>query len=375
MVRVKCEVAHAIKHYYYKAGFGWFQKWTVEVDLNLIVTDTAGATPSVSFVTPLTNAVFPGISAITQNYALGVSAGANAQATRNETMSFGLAVKDLVNLPDCALPDNANLDSDLGIKQWVDEAFEPAANGLLVEGDHPLPTKPSSVSIPKSSLSATGPGAGPGAPTPEEAGLQRIKDFYSDIVDDVTKAPLVEEVTHLNMTLKSLKEKMTKEGDNYKVDPKNASDVLGLADEALHYIDLVQKAISNQIPKYETDADIKGYYDAIGGYRAQLNKIHNALAPSKPAKEKDPPVEALSHQVSFIVSLNAGISPNWTLARFRGPGSGGSGSGGSGAGSLFSASRARTNNLSIILGKPGSPVVSSNRTANVLAFSLKNVGF
>ena len=80
----------------------------------------------------------------------------------------------------------------------------------------------------------------------------------------------------------------------------------------------------------------------------------------------DPPVDALTHSIQFIVNYNAGISPNWSLAVWRGPvagglGSGGGGSGGGsgsggsgsgGVGSLASAGGQRQHTLNIAAGPP-----------------------
>src|SRR5260221_132289 len=62
-----------------------------------------------------------------------------------------------------------------------------------------------------------------------------------------------------------------------------------------------------------------------------------------PAPGNDPPLDSISHQVQFIVGLSGGISPNFTLAKFRGPAQ---------SGSLASASRVRTHTLAIIMASP-----------------------
>ncbi len=76
----------------------------------------------------------------------------------------------------------------------------------------------------------------------------------------------------------------------------------------------------------------------------------------------DPPIDALSHSVQFIINYNAGISPNWVLAVWRGPSLGGSlasaaaaaggGAGAGGGGSLASAGGQRQNTLNISAGPP-----------------------
>jgi len=99
---------------------------------------------------------------------------------------------------------------------------------------------------------------------------------------------------------------------------------------------------------------------AITEILADLQNARSALP--------DPPVDALTHSVQFIVNYNAGISPNWSLAAWKGPiagglGSGGGGSGGGGSGggggggggSLASAGGQRQHTLNIAVGSPDKP--------------------
>jgi hypothetical protein len=79
------------------------------------------------------------------------------------------------------------------------------------------------------------------------------------------------------------------------------------------------------------------------GYHPRLMATRSAKAkerPPAPPPGNDPPLDSISHQVQFIVGLSGGVSPNFTLARFRGPAQ---------TGSLVAASRVRTHTLSIIM--------------------------
>lgn len=65
--------------------------------------------------------------------------------------------------------------------------------------------------------------------------------------------------------------------------------------------------------------------------------------PTPRTKGKDPPLDSISHQVQFVVALNANVAPNWILARFRGP---------SASGNLAAISRTKTHTLQVVLGAP-----------------------
>jgi hypothetical protein len=82
------------------------------------------------------------------------------------------------------------------------------------------------------------------------------------------------------------------------------------------------------------------------GYHPRLMATRSAKAkqrPPAPPPGNDPPLDSISHQVQFIVGLSGGVSPNFTLAKFRGPAQ---------SGSLVSASRIRTHTLAIIMASP-----------------------
>jgi hypothetical protein len=78
----------------------------------------------------------------------------------------------------------------------------------------------------------------------------------------------------------------------------------------------------------------------------------------------DPPLDAIGHQVQFIIVYNASVTPSWTLVNFKGPSS----SSGSGA----SGSKTRTHTLNIALGPPGSADVASTLGALQLGTAVGN---
>jgi len=89
-----------------------------------------------------------------------------------------------------------------------------------------------------------------------------------------------------------------------------------------------------------------------------------ALADALLALELDPPLDAVGHQVQFIIVFNASISPSWTLLHFKGP-SPGTGSGASATGTL-------THTLNIAMGPPSSPDVASTLGALQLGTAIGN---
>lgn len=77
--------------------------------------------------------------------------------------------------------------------------------------------------------------------------------------------------------------------------------------------------------------------------------------PPAPPPGNDPPLDAISHQVQFIVGLSGGVSPSFTLAKFRGPAQ---------SGSLASASRVRTHTLAIVMASSRNGKTGTNDFAN-----------
>jgi hypothetical protein len=94
------------------------------------------------------------------------------------------------------------------------------------------------------------------------------------------------------------------------------------------------------------------------GYHPRLMATRSAKEkqrPPAPPPGNDPPLDAISHQVQFIVGLSGGLSPNFTLAKFRGPAQ---------SGSLASASRVRTHTLAIVMASPRNSKTNSNDFAS-----------
>jgi hypothetical protein len=375
--RVKCEIADAVRPHY--ASYDWFRKWTVQVDLNLIVTDSAGATPSMSFIHPLPNAVLPQISPISQNFTMLVSGNVGATATRNETVSFALAIKDLVAEPACAAYRNTvGLASDLGIREWVDEVFEPIRRGLLTEGVHPAPQSPrgiSGIGTPRQ-LGGAQPGVAPRDTA--ELAYEYVKSRHGNLYDYKTKNLLYKDVEILNAEIDAIREIVDDPANKTTINVNRYPCLRCTVDSALDKIDLVLKTydMTGNVAKEVRDAldDLKdndafsNYVDFLRNTEAKLKQLKSNLVKASTAVKLDPPIEAIQHQVAFTVTTGGGIGPNWTLARFRGPSPGS----GTQNASLLSASRSRANNLSIVLGSPSSQAASGARNAAFIANSIRN---
>jgi hypothetical protein len=176
VLRVKCELSDAFLTDdgrwlidTDRGKFRWLKYWTAQIDLSLQVVNSTTFAPGGSFNAQLHNdyafgagpssvstSGVPGttIAAIPQSYAIAVGASLGGQAQRTETISFALALQELmawrtnpVTGKICDLPDGAGLRGSLGLKPWIAEALSPVAREgepelpeYLWAGIHPKPT-------------------------------------------------------------------------------------------------------------------------------------------------------------------------------------------------------------------------------------------
>jgi len=98
-------------------------------------------------------------------------------------------------------------------------------------------------------------------------------------------------------------------------------------------------------------------------YPAQSAKCATALAQAADRAAKnaaalptqiDPPIDSVAHSLSFVVAYGAGISPSWSLIKWKGPAGG--------ANTPFlSASGTRTHSLNIALApRSGGPAIGAD---------------
>ncbi len=137
--RVKCELYDATKDV--QKEYWWFKYWGAKIDLDLIVNEQAGVTPSLAFLDPLPT-VKNTLGSFSQSFSMGLNGGLTSNAIRTETVSFSatfLEVRDQLNpqvaknklrqFDDCKLPEGSELNGNLGLKQWVDSALGPVRGG------------------------------------------------------------------------------------------------------------------------------------------------------------------------------------------------------------------------------------------------------
>jgi hypothetical protein len=79
---------------------------------------------------------------------------------------------------------------------------------------------------------------------------------------------------------------------------------------------------------------------------------------------KDPPIDAISHQVNFVVAWNGSLNPSWTLVNFKGPTPS--------SGNFASLSESNTHNLTIVMGQPGSAAVANSRSSLTFSAAFAN---
>jgi hypothetical protein len=115
--------------------------------------------------------------------------------------------------------------------------------------------------------------------------------------------------------------------------------------------DLPQSQIARLIDQLATDIDEISTF-------ATTREIEEALRTLQEGKSElelvianlDPPIDSISHQVQFVLALNANASPSWSLVRFKGP---------SPNNGLVGGSHSNTHTLTIVMG--ASPNEVSNK--------------
>jgi hypothetical protein len=91
-----------------------------------------------------------------------------------------------------------------------------------------------------------------------------------------------------------------------------------------------------------------------------IQSLAKLLTPAKPVM--NPPIDAISHQVNFVVMWSGSVNSTWTLVHFKGPSPT--------SGNFTSVSESNTHNLTIVMGAPGSAAAANARSALTLSASL-----
>jgi hypothetical protein len=175
--RVKCDLVGAIRPYLDNEKYTWLQTWTAQASLTFIVNDASTLTPGATFIQPLTTETLPlRVMNSARSWNFGAGAGFNTTASRNETVTFSMSLKEIKDShqsdPEsdfCDYPDLTDLHSDLGLKQWMESALSPTQNNELIPGHHKT-TKSGSPGAAGSSSAQGGGGGGAAQGTSALAG-------------------------------------------------------------------------------------------------------------------------------------------------------------------------------------------------------------
>jgi hypothetical protein len=394
--RIKCEIADSFDDRLGDPRFQWLENWTAKVDLTLQINDTAGVSPSVSYTkyfkndfnfaagsTSLTSNV---ISAVPQMFTLSGSASYSEQAQRAETLTFTVSLHEIKNWKaardkylrgkygaDVAEhfcdSNERELKGQLGLREWIDSALYPVSKSQLQAGIHPQtanPSKPPTPAPPK----AAGQEITPDVPQPiakqkvddsaqaanksatNAAGYQttvatniatvqtamqtNIAPYYAVLTNEL-KGILTNNISSLN----TIQRFINQDVENAENANKAAQEIAKRVDSAASTAMISQstideaKALANEGKKFEDDAKTQ---------QAVAAKIANSIQTFTP----NPPIDGLLHSIQFVVTYGAGITPNWSLLMWKGPGVTVPGA---------SLSGVRTNILNIALG----PTAEQNR--------------
>ena len=147
--RVKCDLVSAVGSFLEDEKYTWLQTWTAQASLTFIVNDASTLTPGASFIQPLTTETLPlRVTNAARSWNLGVGAGFNTTASRNETVTFSMSLREIKNehrsdqgSDFCNYPDLTDLHSELGLREWINSALSPAGNNehqfqYLTPGHH-----------------------------------------------------------------------------------------------------------------------------------------------------------------------------------------------------------------------------------------------
>jgi hypothetical protein len=321
----------------------------------------------------------------------------------------------IVEYNDCHPYGAIDLTGNLGLAEWVNSAFGPVDNGLLKEGPHsppkappgtqggaPPPPKGANVSRLLTRQAAT---SQPPVPDDFPPNLKRsiniIYDEYNVLMDalkfigtadnDVSGMTssnqyFAELLLDLQAQIKKLKDdagvvspKILPRIESYAskmendITPRPGSNLQRLKsiiDDSNALLSPLAAQISQDlapvIPIVQLQCDCNPTpTDTTKGAAVLkcLNTMQSTVKLLNPPKpELDPPIDAISHQVSFEIALTVSANPTWTLVHFKGPSPS--------SGNFASLSESNTHNLTIVMGAPGSPAAANSRSALTLSSAI-----
>jgi hypothetical protein len=420
--RVKCEIWDSIKDRP-ENKYPWFNKWVAQADLTLTVNDSSAINPGATITSPLGVGSIPGkVTNMGRSFSVGLGGGVSTTTYRTEIVSFSISIPEIrkefakqstiVDYNGCNPFGIADLTGNLGLKDWVDSAFGPIDNKFLRVGNHNAPKGPPGVqggAPPKPGAGAMGILADRLAkvqtlPEPPDGLLPprtkmsvdiiyseftiltdalKIMGGANDALSDVSlrfdfNVPLTDmKAEQAKLTKNETSKSVLKTITGYIAETQDDIDQLGsnhpqvlrsMSKRALALVQALAKQISQNIDPVISTVQLQ--CDCYTGADDQhklaleilqcLKTIQNTVKLLIPTPSPtSPPIDAISHQVNFVISWSASANPTWTFIRFKGPTPS--------SGSFMTASESNTHNLTIVIGNPGSPAVTNARSA--LTFS------
>jgi hypothetical protein len=348
VARVKCDLYEAVAPQLEDRNKTWFQTWAAQANLNLIVSDQGNITPSVTFIQPLTTESIPlRVTNMARSWNFGVSAGVNTTATRNESLTFSMSLREIYDALQagqvpfgCDKVNTWDLHSELGMKEWISDALWPADDRYLVSGHH------------KSSKAAAAPksGAGGAALTSLTTFKNRPPNWPSPYCTKESKRLL----DALQKDLAAIK--------GYAIPDPTKADTPAASSPPPLVITYVDKHLGRIVDKALNEVRV---LIAEARFRKDNPCVQwaKSLEDTLLQLELDPPIDAISAQIQFIIAYNASASPSWTLLHFKGPAP---------TSSLVSGTKTLTHTLSIAIGPPSSPDATNQLNALVTSAAITN---
>jgi hypothetical protein len=339
--RVKCDLYEAFREpMTAPQGYEWLHTWTAQANLNLIVTDLSQIAPGATFADPLKAVTVPlVVTNFSQSFNFGIGGQLNNTATRNETITFTVSLDELqkqyaAGSDKCVFPEYMDLQSDLGIKEWIAQALVPVELHDLDVGYHKPPKSGTSAAAVTKATEQLGPalngkqfrsaiGIGHGfvvvGPKPPDCIPARREE-----TEPAGSAEIALSLATVACDLFA-----------FQPGPLQAYDLTKLDSQAIIFIAKTIRDIR------QTIVALSSIGEATAQARLALENTAIALSVFV-----DPPIDTLAHQAQFIIVVNASASPSWTLLRFKGPSPA--------TGSLLSLTNTKTHTLNLVLGPPGS---------------------
>ncbi len=298
----------------------------------------------------------------------------------------------------CNFTPGSGVTGNLGLEEWVDSAFYPVETGDLQAGIHPAAGggKASATQGPKQ---GPGPSVSKGLSTEKDNAeeIKNVKNWQAQltalksaiapsnkaITDAATKIDQAK--TQLKTEYEAakpygpvmmpyLKDRYRRVGDlmqqyaqnvrtceQYETDIDNASKMAStilasiktaggestvLSDDMLKlYDNQLEPLMTKKIGIGIVNGDVQNSAYVTGAAKCAKTLTAQATTaselPNVLPKEPDPPIDSVLHNLNFVLTYGANVTPSWTLIQWKGPGLNGP---------LASASGVRTHTLSIGLG-------------------------